>query len=60
MTLNLQAGPILLRDWVYDDLEPYADWLQPGHRWQQIDGPYEPAMTPVEIEEQIARIGTVS
>ncbi len=59
MTLPLQAGPILLRDWQYEDLEPYTDWLQPGHRWQETDTPYEPPMTPIEIEEQIASISTV-
>jgi putative hydrolase of HD superfamily len=59
MTLRLQAGSVLLRDWDYDDLEPYAAWLQPGHPWQETDGPYEPAMTPVEIDEQIARISIV-
>ncbi len=59
MTLHLQSGPVILRDWAYEDLDPYAEWLQPGHRWQETDGPYEPPMTPVEIEEQIGRINTV-
>lgn len=59
MTLLLQQGNVKLRDWRYEDLLPYEAWLQPGHRWQEMDGPYEPPLTPVEIDEQIARISTV-
>jgi putative hydrolase of HD superfamily len=59
MELRLQTGTVIVRDWRYEDLEPYAQWLQPGHRWQQTDGPYEPPLTPVDIDERIARISTV-
>lgn len=59
MTLLLQAQNVILRDWYYEDLVPYEEWLQPGHQWQETDGPYEPSLTPVEIDEQIARIRTV-
>lgn len=59
MTLRLQRENVILRDWRYEDLAIYEEWLQPGHQWQEADGPYEPKMTPVEIEEQIARISIV-
>lgn len=59
MTLVLQTENVLLRDWRYEDLLPYEAWLQPGQQWQASDGPYEPALTPVEIDEQIARISIV-
>ena len=59
MDLRLQSGSVILRDWNYDDLDAYHHWLQPGHLWQESDGPYEPALTPVEIDEQIARISIV-
>lgn len=36
----IQGNRVHLRDWKLDDLEPYAHWLQPGHRWQELDGPY--------------------
>ncbi|MEZ4614216.1 MAG: GNAT family protein [Caldilineaceae bacterium] len=59
MTLVLQTQNVILRDWRYEDLLLYEEWLQPGQRWQESDGPYEPSLTPVEIDEQIARISTV-
>ena len=59
MTLVLQGGTVIVRDWRYEDLVPYEEWLQPGHRWQEMDGPHESALTPVEIDEKIARISTV-
>lgn len=38
---NAIAGKrILLRDWEEKDLPPYWHWRQPGHVWQQFDGPY--------------------
>lgn len=59
MTLELQRDNVLLRDWRYEDLPHYEQWLQPGHQWQESDGPYEAAMTPVEIDEEIERISMV-
>lgn len=59
MTLELQRDNVLLRDWRYEDLPIFAQWLQPGHPWQATDGPYEAGMTPVEIDEEIERISMV-
>lgn len=38
--LPLEGTSIRLRDWQIEDLEPYAYWLRPGHRWQELDAPY--------------------
>jgi putative hydrolase of HD superfamily len=35
------------------DLERYAYWLEPGHRWQELDGPYYPGPGPEKISEII-------
>jgi len=39
-TLPLHGASISLRDWQLGDLEPYAYWLRPDHRWHELDGPY--------------------
>lgn len=31
---------IVLRDMTVADLAAYSEWLKPGHRWQDFDGPY--------------------
>ena len=31
---------IVLRDMKESDLDSYWHWIQPGHKWQTIDGPY--------------------
>ena len=33
---------IVLRDWQYPDLPIWDHWMQPGHRWKELDGPYYP------------------
>jgi RimJ/RimL family protein N-acetyltransferase/aminoglycoside phosphotransferase (APT) family kinase protein len=38
-----------LRDWQLDDLPILNHWLQPGHRWQALDGPYYPSLTAEQI-----------
>ncbi len=39
-SIQLEGKRVRLRDWALDDLDSYAAWLQPGHRWQELDGPY--------------------
>lgn len=56
MTLPLAGKIINLRDWQAADLAPYADWLQPGHTWQETDGPYEPPLSADEISAQLERL----
>lgn len=45
----LEGQLVRLRDWLLDDLGDYARWLQPGHRWQELDGPYYGHATTDEI-----------
>lgn len=54
--IELQGKRVRLRDWTLDDLEPYAHWLQPGHRWQELDGPYYAKTTAEEIPSIVERI----
>lgn len=37
---KIPGSKVTLRDWRSSDLDPYALWLAPGHRWQDLDGPY--------------------
>ncbi|WP_420642189.1 GNAT family N-acetyltransferase [Candidatus Leptofilum sp.] len=53
---QIEGNRLRLHDWQLADLESYATWQQPGHRWQQLDGPYYPRTKPEEIPEQIAKI----
>ncbi|MDX2140790.1 MAG: GNAT family protein [Chloroflexota bacterium] len=54
--VKIETNGIVLRDWTLGDLESYAHWLQPGHRWQTLDGPYYKRPSASEIPELIARI----
>src|SRR5262249_39788910 len=40
--LILAGRKIVLRDWQLADLDSYAGWIAPGHRWQELDAPYYP------------------
>lgn len=46
---------VVLRDWREADLDRYAYWLNPGHRWQELDGPYYPKPNPAELTSLIGR-----
>lgn len=59
MTIHLQYGSVIVRDWQANDLKHFRYWLQPHHQWHETDGPYEPAPTPEQIEGQIARARTI-
>ena len=37
---KLIGKKIILRDPQLSDLEPFGYWMQPGHEWQKLDGPY--------------------
>ncbi len=49
---------IRLRDWSVDDLDAYAHWLQPDHKWHALDGPYYKKASAAEIPDLIERIRT--
>lgn len=54
----LAGKRIQLRDWTLNDLDEFAHWLQPGHRWQELDAPYYKKSQAEDIPEIIARIKT--
>jgi putative hydrolase of HD superfamily len=45
----MMGRQIVLRDMREDDLEAYAHWMHPQHRWHQLDGPYYAKTQPEEI-----------
>ncbi len=47
---------ILIRDWLLSDLERFAHWQQPGHKWQDFDGPYFGRPEADKIAGLIARL----
>jgi hypothetical protein len=51
--VSLSGKNILIRDWQLSDLARYAHWQQPGHIWQDFDGPYFPRPGAEEIAEMI-------
>jgi len=53
--LPLIGSKVRLRDWIIEDVEMFAKWLQPGHRWQALDGPYYKKPTEDEIPTIIER-----
>jgi RimJ/RimL family protein N-acetyltransferase len=53
--IHIPGKRVALRDWRDDDLPALAEWLRPGHRWQELDGPYYPKPTEDEIPAIIAR-----
>ena len=56
--ISLSGKRIRLRDWVLADLDEFAYWLQPGHRWQELDAPYYKSTPANDIPGTIARIRT--
>jgi putative hydrolase of HD superfamily len=52
----LEGKRVRLRDWSLADLETYAYWLRPGHRWQEFDGPYFRQTTEAEISGLIETV----
>ncbi len=52
---RLVGGRIDLRDWRAADLDRWAAWMAPGHRWKSLDGPYYALPTPDEIEAMVER-----
>ncbi len=46
---------IVLRDWREVNLAPFAAWLQPGHRWKELGGPYYPLPSAGDVTAMVAR-----
>lgn len=53
--LTLEGAQVRLRDWQDADLARFADWMQPGHRWQEFDGPYYAKPDAAGIEQIVVQ-----
>ena len=53
--VEVPGSKVSLRDWRLEDLDSYSRWLVPGHRWQQLDGPYYAKPSVKQGREIIAR-----
>jgi putative hydrolase of HD superfamily len=54
--VELRGRRIKLRDWQEPDLEGFAYWLGPDHRWHELDGPYYPRPGPDEIQARVLAV----
>lgn len=54
-TILRQGKRLCLRDWQLADLVEYERWQQPGHKWQETDGPYYGPLTPAELRDRLRR-----
>ena len=54
--MNIHGKRLLLRDWQLSDLETFEHWLQPGHRWQELDGPYYPLPAVEKIPSHVQKV----
>lgn len=54
--IKIEGVRIVLRDWQPSDLDTFAHWQQPGHRWQELDGPYYPKLKAEEIPGIVDKI----
>jgi RimJ/RimL family protein N-acetyltransferase len=52
----LTGVKVLLREWRFGDLDTLRHWMQPGHLWQETDGPYYGQPTPEQVEIMVARL----
>jgi len=48
LELPLKGQQIVLRTWQHRDLEMWSSWLEPGHPWKELDGPYYPLPSAAE------------
>ena len=56
LMIKILGSTLILRDWQMNDLDYFANWLQPGQKWQQLDGPYYPKTKSTDIPKIIANI----
>ena len=48
--VRIEGVRVVLRDPVPDDLDSFRYWLEPDHRWQELDGPGTDLPSPSERE----------
>lgn len=54
-SIAIAGARVILRDPVLDDLDVLAYWLQPDHRWRELDGPLTDRMPGPEQRDVILR-----
>ncbi|MCA9919072.1 MAG: GNAT family N-acetyltransferase [Anaerolineales bacterium] len=54
--VKIEGARLILRDWQPTDLDTFAHWQQPGHRWQELDGPYYPKAKAEDIPGMVDKI----
>lgn len=53
--VRIEGQQVVLRDWQLADLGPYGFWMQPGQRWQELDGPYYGSLSASAIQALLER-----
>ena len=54
--MKLIGSKVILRDFIFDDLEQFKFWNTGNKKWMEFDGPYYPKMTKAELENRITII----
>lgn len=55
MKLFIEGSKTVLRDWTLEDLADFKFWLQPQHRWHDLNGPYY-KITETEAAEKVKKL----
>ncbi|MCP4428152.1 MAG: GNAT family N-acetyltransferase, partial [Chloroflexi bacterium] len=55
-SVEINGKRIILRDWLLQDVDDYAHWQMPGHKWQDFDGPYYPRTKAEDIPSMIQKL----
>ncbi|MEH6459266.1 GNAT family N-acetyltransferase [Chitinimonas sp. JJ19] len=50
------AKGLSLRDWQQQDVPLWRGWMQPGHAWKRLDGPYYPLPDAAALAASEARL----
>lgn len=53
--VEVPGSKVSLHDWRLEDFDSYSRWLIPGHRWQQLDGPYYAKPSAGQVRQIVAR-----
>ena len=56
---TINGVKIRIRDWLEKDLELWEQWLQPGNKWRDFDGPYFPGRNSEQIRDLVAGKGVL-
>ncbi|NDJ60957.1 MAG: GNAT family N-acetyltransferase [Chloroflexi bacterium] len=56
MSVRISGHKIVLRDMQLGDVAAYSHWMQPGHEWQRLDGPYYGHPSAEQVAQQVERV----